>query len=400
MKILVINCGSSSLKFRLIDIDGKKVLATGNCERITINNGHFKYERPGKEKIEKDIDFPNHDIAVGVVLKTLLDKEIGVIKDLSEISAIGHRVVHGGDKFFEATLITDEVINDIEACCPLAPLHNPAHLMGIRACKKAMPNTKMVAVFDTAYHHTIPEEAYLYGIPYEYYEKYKVRKYGFHGTSHAYVSKRTAEIMGKDYNSINQIVCHLGNGASITAIKNGKSIDTSMGYTPLEGIIMGTRSGNIDPEVVKVITEKENVSVGEALTILNKKSGVYGLSGYISSDMRDLEEEYNKGNPNAIRAFKCYVYAILKYIGSYVLVLGKVDAITFTAGIGEHNSLIRRLIMERLNPLGITLDNEKNDNVHGECLISGLDSKIKVYVVPTDEEMSIAMQTKEIVSKL
>ena len=231
-------------------------------------------------------------------------------------------------------------------------------------------------------------------------DRYKVRKYGFHGTSHAYVSKRTAEIMGKDYNSINQIVCHLGNGASITAIKNGKSIDTSMGYTPLEGIIMGTRSGNIDPEVVKVITEKENVSVGEALTILNKKSGVYGLSGYISSDMRDLEEEYNKGNPNAIRAFKCYVYAILKYIGSYVLVLGKVDAITFTAGIGEHNSLIRRLIMERLEPLGITLDNEKNDNVHGECLISGLDSKIKVYVVPTDEEMSIAMQTKEIVSKL
>lgn len=400
MKILVINCGSSSLKFRLIDVTTKEVIAKGLCERIGTDNGHFKYEPTNKPKMEKDANLSNHDLAVDLVMKTLLDKEIGVIKDLSEIDAVGHRVVHGGDKFVKAELVTSDVIKAIEDCIDLAPLHNPGHLMGIRSCMKFMPNTKMVVVFDTAYHQTMPEEAYLYGIPYEYYTKYKIRRYGFHGTSHAYVSRRTAEIMGASYDKINQIICHLGNGASITAIRNGKSVDTSMGYTPLAGIIMGTRSGDIDPEVVKAITEKENITVSDTLNILNKKSGVYGLSNYLSSDMRDLEEAYNKGDKGAIRAFNSYVYAIVKYIGAYALILGKVDSITFTAGIGEHNALIRKMIMNKISPLGVTLDEDKNNNAHDECLISGPDSKIKVYVVPTDEEMSIAMQTKEIVSKL
>ena len=401
MKVLVINCGSSSLKYRLIETDTKEVICKGLCERIGIGGGHFKYEVVGSDRgYEKDVEFPDHNTAVDTLIKAITDPEAGVVKDVSEIGAVGHRIVHGGDKFTEATYITDDVMSVIDECSDLAPLHNPANIQGIRSCRKVMPDTAMVGVFDTAFHQTLPEEAYLYGIPYEYYEKYGIRKFGFHGMSHDYVSKETAAIMGKDLKDVKTIVCHLGNGASITAVDGGKSIDTSMGYTPLDGIIMGTRSGSLDPEIVHALVEKTGKSLDEVMHILNFESGVYGLSGYMSSDMRDIRDAYNKGDKAAIRAYDTYIYVIVKYIGAYMAALGGADAITFTAGIGENSSSLRRHVCERLKGLGVELDDEANENGKGARMISTADSRVKVYTIPTDEEMSIALSTVEVLKKL
>ena len=401
MKVLVINCGSSSLKYRLIETDSKEVICKGLCERIGIGGGHFKYEVIGSDKgYEKDVEFPDHNTAVDTLIKAVTDPETGVVKDVAEIGAVGHRIVHGGDKFTEATYITDEVMSVIEECSDLAPLHNPANIQGIKSCRKVMPDTAMVGVFDTAFHQSLPEEAYLYGIPYEYYEKYGIRKFGFHGMSHDYVSKETAAIMGRDIKDVKTIVCHLGNGASITAVDGGRSIDTSMGYTPLDGIIMGTRCGSLDPEIVHALVEKTGKSLDEVMHILNFDSGVYGLSGYMSSDMRDIRDAYNKGDKAAIRAYDTYVYVIVKYIGAYMAALGGADAITFTAGIGENSSSLRRLVCERLKGLGVELDNDANENGKGARMISTADSKVKVYAIPTDEEMSIALSTVEVLKKL
>lgn len=401
MKVLVINCGSSSLKYRLIETDTKDVICKGLCERIGIGGGHFKYEVIGSDKgYEKDVEFPDHNTAVDTLIKAVTDPETGVVKDVAEIGAVGHRIVHGGDKFTEATYITDEVMSVIEECSDLAPLHNPANIQGIKSCRKVMPDTAMVGVFDTAFHQSLPEEAYLYGIPYEYYEKYGIRKFGFHGMSHDYVSKETAAIMGRDIKDVKTIVCHLGNGASITAVDGGRSIDTSMGYTPLDGIIMGTRCGSLDPEIVHALVEKTGKSLDEVMHILNFDSGVYGLSGYMSSDMRDIRNAYNKGDKAAIRAYDTYVYVIVKYIGAYMAALGGADAITFTAGIGENSSSLRRLVCERLKGLGVELDNDANENGKGARMISTADSKVKVYAIPTDEEMSIALSTVEVLKKL
>ena len=401
MKVLVINCGSSSLKYRLIETDSKEVICKGLCERIGIGGGHFKYEVIGSDKgFEKDVEFPDHNTAVDTLIKAITDPEAGVVKDVSEISAVGHRIVHGGDKFTEATYITDEVMSVIEECSDLAPLHNPANIQGIRSCRKVMPDTAMVGVFDTAFHQTLPEEAYLYGIPYEYYEKYGIRKFGFHGMSHDYVSKETAAIMGKDVKDVKTIVCHLGNGASITAVDGGRSIDTSMGYTPLDGIIMGTGCGSLDPEIVHALVEKTGKSLDEVMHILNFESGVYGLSGYMSSDMRDIRDACSKGDKAAARAYNTYVYVIVKYIGAYMAALGGADAITFTAGIGENSSSLRRLVCERLKGLGVELDNEANENGKGARMISAAGSRVKVYAIPTDEEMSIALSTVEVLKKM
>ena len=399
MKVLVINCGSSSLKYRLIETDTKTVICKGLCERIGIGGGHFKYEVAGSDKgMDKNVEFPDHNTAVDTLIKALTDPEVGVVSDVSEIAAVGHRIVHGGDRFTEATLITPEVMKIIEECSDLAPLHNPANIQGIKSCQKVMPGTAMVGAFDTAFHQTLPEEAYLYGIPYEYYEKYGIRKFGFHGMSHEYVSKETASLMGRDIKDTKIIVCHLGNGASITAVKGGKSIDTSMGYTPLDGIIMGTRCGSLDPEIVHALAEKTGTSLEDVMHILNFESGVYGLSGYMSSDMRDIRDAYAKGDKAAIRAYDTYIYVIVKYIGSYIAVLGGADAITFTAGIGENSSSLRRHVCERLEGLGVQLDEKANSEGKGGRMISTEASKIKVFAIPTDEEMSIALSTVEVLS--
>ena len=399
MKVLVINCGSSSLKFRFINTENEEVIVRGLCERIGTEGGHFKYIRNDGEEYERDVYLPDHDMAVRVILEAITDKTRGVISDLSEIEAVGHRIVHGGDKYARATYITPEVRKDIERFESLAPIHNPVNLMGIRACRHLLPNTDMVGVFDTAYHHSIPEEAYLYGIPYEYYEKFRIRRYGFHGMSHRYVAIETSKLLGQRYHASKIVVCHLGNGASITAIANGRSMDTSMGFTPLEGIIMGTRSGSVDPEIINVISEEEDLSIKGVMKVLNNKSGVYGLSNYLSADIRDLSKAYYEGNQDAIRALKTYAYSIIKYIGAYVTVLNGADAISFTAGVGENSALVRKLVCERLGYLGVELDEEANENASGKTLISTADSRIKVFVVPTDEEMSIAKQTAELLEK-
>ena len=397
---MVINCGSSSLKYRLIETDDKTVICKGLCERIGIDGGHFKYEVIGSDKGQDlNVDLPDHTTAVDILIKAITDPEVGVVKDISEIGAVGHRIVHGGDKFTGATLITPEVMKVIEECSDLAPLHNPANIQGIKSCRKVMPDTAMVGVFDTAFHQTLPEEAYLYGIPYEYYEKYGIRKYGFHGMSHEYVSRETAAIMGKDVKDVKTIVCHLGNGASITAVDGGRSVDTSMGYTPLAGIIMGTRSGSLDPEIVHALAEKTGKSLEDVMHILNFDSGVYGLSGYMSSDMRDIRDAYKKGDKGAIRAYDTYIYVIVKYIGAYMAVLGGADAITFTAGIGENSSSVRRAVCERLKGLGVVLDDKANEEGKGARLISATDSRVKVYTIPTDEEMSIALSTVDVLKR-
>ena len=397
MNILVINCGSSSLKFQLIDAGTEKLIAKGLCERIGIDGSQITYAPAGGEKQVTVTPMKDHTDAIRLVLNSLMDEKTGVVKQLDEIGAVGHRIVHGGENFASSTVITDEVIKAIEECNDLAPLHNPANLIGIAACRELMPETPMVAVFDTAFHQTMPEEAYLYGIPYEYYEKYKVRRYGFHGTSHSYVSHQAAKLLGKDYEDLKLIVCHLGNGASVSAVKNGKCMDTSMGLTPLEGLIMGTRSGDIDPAIVEFLCNKEEKSVGEILNELNKKSGVLGLSGGFSSDFRDLEDEFQKGSEFAVRTMNAFAYRVAKYIGAYTAAMNGVDAICFTAGLGENSGFIREKICAYLGYLGITLDAEANSKRGEDIDITTLDSKTRVLVIPTNEELAIARETYALV---
>lgn len=396
MKILVVNCGSSSLKYQLIDSATEEVSASGQCERIGLD-GIFSIKVNGK-KIEKEVDIPDHSVGMKTVLDALVDPEHAVLKSLDEIEAIGHRVVHGGEKFSSSVLIDEEVIREIDECSALAPLHNPANILGIRACQKIMPGVSNVAVFDTAFHQTMPAKAYLYGIPKEYYEKYGIRRYGFHGTSHAFVSERLAELAGLDINNSKMIICHIGSGASISAVVNGKSVDTSMGMTPLEGLVMGTRSGDIDPAIVEFICNKEGKSVSEVLTMLNKKSGVLGISG-LSNDYRDLLEGEENGNQDAHNALDVLVYRIIKYIGAYHVAIGGADAIALTAGAGENNFVVRGRIVEGLSALGIKL-NEAANTVRGEeLLLSTPDSTIPVWVVPTNEELRIARETAAVVEK-
>ena len=396
MNVLVINCGSSSLKFQLINSDSEEVLAKGLCERIGID-GSLTYQPQGGEKTKTDKAMPTHTEAIQFVIDALTDDKTGVVKSLDEIGAVGHRVVHGGEKFASSVVITDEVMKAIEECNDLAPLHNPANLIGINACQKLMPGTPMVAVFDTAFHQTMPEEAYMYGLPYEYYEKYKVRRYGFHGTSHSFVSKRAAELAGKPYDQLKTIVCHLGNGASICAVKNGKSVDTSMGLTPLEGLVMGTRSGDIDPAILEFIAKKENLDIAGMMNMLNKKSGVYGLSNNLSSDFRDLDAAASKGNKPAAIALKVFAYRVAKYVGSYAAAMNGVDVIAFTAGVGENSGPVRADIMSYLGYLGIQLDEAANDSRGEEVTISTPDSKVQVMVIPTNEELAIARETVALV---
>ncbi len=392
MKILVINCGSSSLKFQLIDSDSEGVICKGLCERIGIDGSQIVYTPEGKDKITKVEPMPDHNRAIELVIEALTNSENGVVA-LEEIGAVGHRIVHGGEKFTKSVVINDEVIKAIEDVSDLAPLHNPANLIGIRACQKVMPGVPMVAVFDTAFHQTMPEAAYLYGLPHSYYEKYGIRRYGFHGTSHSYVSKRAAEILGKDASDLKMIVCHLGNGASVSAVDGGKCVDTSMGLTPLEGLIMGTRTGDIDPSVVEFIMKKENSSVADVTNLLNKKSGVFGLSDELSSDFRDLEDGYKNGHAGAKRAVDAFVYRVVKYIGAYTAAMGRVDAICFTAGVGENSGFVRELICEKLAFVSATLDKEANKVRGKEQVISGADSKVTLLVVPTNEELAIARDT-------
>ncbi len=396
MNVLVINCGSSSLKYQVIDSETEQVLAKGLCERIGID-GRLVYTPAGGEKEVSDLDMPTHKQAIQFVIDALTNEKTGVIASLDEIGAVGHRLVHGGEKFACSTRITDEVIRAVEECSDLAPLHNPANLIGVRACQELMPNTPQAGVFDTAFHQTMPTEAYMYGIPYEYYEKYRVRKYGFHGTSHSFVSKRTAELVGKPIEDLKIIVCHLGNGASICAVDGGKSVDTSMGLSPLEGLIMGTRSGDIDPSAMEFLCKKENLDITGILEVLNKKSGVQGLSG-VSSDFRDLQAGSDEGNERCTMAVDVFCYRVLKYIGAYVAAMNGVDAIAFTAGLGENDSVVRRKIVSRLGYLGIALDDAVNDSTRGkEAVISTADSKVPVWVVPTNEELAIARETVALV---
>ncbi|MFP3154377.1 acetate kinase [Lachnospiraceae bacterium ZAX-1] len=398
MNVLVINCGSSSLKFQLIESNAEKVLAKGLCERIGIEGSQLVYQKTGAEKETTLSSMPTHTQAIQLVLDALVNPDKGVIKNLDEIDAVGHRIVHGGEKFANSAVVTDELMQAVENCNELAPLHNPANIIGVRACQELMPNVPMVGVFDTAFHQSMPEEAYIYGIPYEYYEKYKVRRYGFHGTSHSYVSKRAAEIVGKPYDQLKTIVCHLGNGSSICAIKNGKSIDTSMGLTPLEGLVMGTRSGDIDPGALEFISKKENKEIDELMEILNKKSGVLGISG-VSSDFRDLESAAKENNQNAIRALNIFHYRVAKYIGAYVAAMNGVDIICFTAGVGENGINTREKVCSYLGYLGITIDKEANQTRGKETILSTPDSKVKVILLPTDEELAIARETVALTAK-
>ncbi len=393
MKVLVINCGSSSLKFQLIDSESENCLAKGLCERIGIEGSMITYAPEGGEKEMNTTPMPDHTEAIRLVLEALTNPKTGVVKSLDEIGAVGHRVVHGGEKFAESVVIDDEVMKAIEECNDLAPLHNPANLIGINACRELMPDTPMVAVFDTAFHQTMPEEAYMYGLPYEYYRKYKIRRYGFHGTSHSYVSKRAADVLGMNYENLKIIVCHLGNGASVSAVKDGKCIDTSMGLTPLQGLIMGTRCGDIDPAIIEFLAHKENKSIDEIMTVLNKKSGVLGLSDNLSSDFRDLEAGYRKGDENAARALKTFCYNVAKYIGAYAAAMNGVDVICFTAGVGENAAIVRTFVCEYLGYLGVKIDQEANSKRGEDITISTVDSRTTVMVIPTNEELAIARET-------
>lgn len=392
MKILVINCGSSSLKYQFLDMNNESVLAKGLVERIGIEGSVLKHEKTGMDKEVINADIKDHEIALKLVMDALVNEKYGAIKDLSEIDAVGHRVVHGGESFAKSVLIDENVMKGIKDCIDLAPLHNPPNITGIRACQKLLPNVKMVAVFDTAFHQTMPESSYIYAIPYEYYEKYRIRRYGFHGTSHLFVSERAAQIMGKNKEDLNIITCHLGNGASVSAIKGGKCIDTSMGLTPLEGLIMGTRSGDMDPAIVTFLMEKEGLSAKEVDNILNKKSGVLGISG-VSSDFRDIEEEAEKGNKKAQLALDMFHTRVKKYIGAYAAQLGHVDALVFTAGLGENSAESREEICKNMDFLGIEIDTNVNKVRGKETLISTENSKVKVYIIPTNEELVIARDT-------
>jgi acetate kinase len=395
MKVLVINAGSSSLKYQLIDMNTESPLAIGLCERIGIKDSIITQKRLDGKKLEKLTDLPNHKIALEEVVKALTDPEFGVIKDMAEINAVGHRVVHGGENFTASALIDAGVEKAIKDCFELAPLHNPPNMMGITACEEIMPGVPMVAVFDTAFHQTIPAYAFMYALPYELYEKHGIRKYGFHGTSHMYVSRRAAAMLGKPAEDVKIITCHLGNGSSITAVKGGKSVETTMGFTPLEGVAMGTRCGSIDPAVVPFIMEKEGLTSREVDNLMNKKSGVLGVSG-LSNDFRDLDEAASKGNARAELALEVFAYKIKKVIGEYSAVLNGVDAVVFTAGIGENSASIRKRILSGLDGIGIKIDEEKNKIRGQEIDISTPDSKVRVLVIPTNEELTIARDTKEI----
>ena len=397
MNVLVINCGSSSLKFQLINAETEKVLAKGLCERIGID-GRLTYQPAGGEKEKSDLAMPTHTEAIQFVIDALTNEKTGVVKSLDEIGAVGHRLVHGGEKFASSVVITDEVKKAVEECNDLAPLHNPANLIGVAACEKLMPGTPMVAVFDTAFHQTMPEKAYMYGLPYEYSEKYKVRRYGFHGTSHSFVSKRAAEVMGKSYDEVKTIVCHLGNGSSVSAVLNGKCVDTSMGLTPLEGLVMGTRSGDIDPAIMEFIAKKENLDIEGVMEVLNKKSGVFGISGGLSSDFRDLTDAMNAGDKKAKIAMDVFSYRVAKYIGSYAAAMNGVDDIVFTAGIGENDDYVRQEVCKYLGYLGVDFDFEVNTGLRGkEAELTKEGSKVKVFVIPTNEELAIARETLALV---
>ncbi|MBP3707673.1 MAG: acetate kinase [Clostridia bacterium] len=394
MKILVLNSGSSSLKYQLIDMDTEEVLAKGNFERIGQYNSFLTHKVGDvKRKFEKPVS--NHEKAIRFVLNKLLSSQYGVIKSVDEIDAVGHRIVHGGEKFTKPAIVDDEVMKGLEECIELAPLHNPAAILGIEACKKVMPEKKNVVVFDTAFHQTMPEETYLYPIPYKYYEKYKIRRYGFHGTSHQYVSGRVAEIMGEDIKNLKIVNCHLGQGASICAIKNGISVDTSMGFTPLGGIPMGTRSGDLDPSVVTYIAKYRNHTTEEMDEILNKKSGVYGISE-VSVDFRDIEAEAIDGDKNANMALENFAYNVAQYVAKYAVSMGGIDVLTFTAGVGEKGPMSRRQICDYLKFLGVQLDYEKNEIRNQEIEISAPDSKVRIFIVPTNEELMIARETKKL----
>jgi len=394
MKILVLNCGSSSLKYQLIDMDGERVLAKGLCERIGIDG---RFQHSGKAEYKADIEMKNHTDAIRIVLDALLNGEYGVLKSIGEVNAVGHRVVHGGEYFSKSVIVTDEVKKAIEECCTLAPLHNPANLMGIQACGELMPGVPQAAVFDTAFHQTMPPKAYMYAIPYEYYEKYKIRRYGFHGTSHKYVTQRAAAFMQKPLEQLKLISCHLGNGASVCAVEYGKSVDTSMGLTPLEGLAMGTRSGNLDPAIVMFIAEKENKTVEEVENILNKKSGVLGLSG-VSSDFRDIKQAEEQGNKRAAIALDLFHYGVAKTIGGYAAAMNGADAVIFTAGLGENSSDSRSAICGYLGYLGLYVDEQKN-NVRGrEADFATGQSKVRALVIPTNEELMIARDTAELLA--
>lgn len=396
MNVLVINCGSSSLKYQLIDSESEAVLAKGLCERIGID-GRLVYQKTGLNKEITEAAMPTHKQAIQMVLDALVNPETGALKSLSEVDAVGHRVVHGGEKFAKSVILTEEVLAQIEECNDLAPLHNPANLIGIRACQELMPGVPMVGVFDTAFHQTMPKKAYLYGLPHEYYEKYKVRRYGFHGTSHSFVSKRTAEFLGMDLKNSKIIVAHLGNGASLSAVLNGACVDTSMGLTPLEGLVMGTRSGDIDPAIMEYIAKKENLDIEGVMNVLNKKSGVAGMTGG-SSDFRDLQAEIEKGNGLAKDAVEVFCYRVAKYIGAYAAAMNGVDAIAFTAGIGENVVLVRRKVCEYLGYLGIKIREDINEKTFGsEAVLSTDDSRVKVCVIPTNEELAIARETVALV---
>ena len=397
MNVLVINCGSSSLKYQLINSDSEEVLAKGLCERIGID-GRLVYQKEGLDKEITEAPMPTHKEAIQMVLDALVNPKTGAVKSLEEIDAVGHRVVHGGEKFSDSVVITEEVIAQVEECNDLAPLHNPANIIGIRACQALMPNVPMVGVFDTAFHQTMPEKAYMYGLPYEYYEKYKVRRYGFHGTSHSFVSKRAAEVMGKSYDEVKTIVCHLGNGSSVSAVLNGKCVDTSMGLTPLEGLVMGTRSGDIDPAIMEFIAKKENLDIEGVMEVLNKKSGVFGISGGLSSDFRDLTDAMNAGDKKAKIAMDVFSYRVAKYIGSYAAAMNGVDDIVFTAGIGENDDYVREEVCKYLGYLGVDFDSEVNKGLRGkEAELTKEGSKVKVFVIPTNEELAIARETLALV---
>ena len=391
MKVLVINCGSSSLKYQLIDSETEVALAVGLCERIGID-GRLNHTPNGGEKVVIEQAMPDHEVAIRMVLDALTNENYGVIKNLDEIDAIGHRLVHGGEKFTKSVIIDDEVIAGVEECSPLAPLHNPANLIGVRACQAIMPGVPNIGVFDTAFHQTMEPVAYMYGLPYEYYEKYKVRRYGFHGTSHNFVSKRAIQMLNLDPDNSKIIVCHLGNGSSISAVKNGKVVDTSMGMTPMEGLVMGTRCGDMDPTIVEYLAHSLNKSLEEVMVILNKKSGVLGISG-VSSDFRDLDKASNEGNERAKLAVEVFSYRTAKYIGSYIAAMNGVDAIVFTAGLGENNIVVREQILDHFGYMGIALDKEANQIRGEEKIISTPDSKVTVAVIPTNEELAIAHET-------
>lgn len=396
MKVLVINCGSSSLKYQLFNMNTEEALAQGLVERIGLEGARLKHETPSIEKRVIEQPMENHRVALKAVLDALVNEEYGALKSLDEIDAVGHRVVHAGEKYSESVVITEDVMDALKECIELAPLHNPPNIMGIEAIQELLPNVTNVGVFDTAFHQSIPKEAYIYPLPYEYYEKYGVRKYGFHGTSHRYVSKRASEMMGKDLKDLKLVTCHLGNGASLAAVKNGKSVATSMGFTPLEGLVMGTRCGDLDPAIVTFIMNKENLSPAEMDTVMNKKSGVLGISG-VSSDFRDIEDAAAEGNERAQLALNAFDLRVKKYIAAYAAVMGGVDGIIFTAGLGENSADNRKAIMEGLDFLGAKLDLEKN-NVRGkETFINTDDSKVKIMIIPTNEELMIARDTKELV---